>query len=311
MFKHLLVPLDGSPSAECALPAAAQIAARNGAAISLLHVLERDAPAEVHGVRHLRTADEAKAYLGAVAQRLAAQGVTADVHVHAVAVEDVARGIADHLLELNQDTVVMSTHGGGLRTRLFGSMAQQAVALGRMPVLLVRPGAEGAGAPPAMTRVLLPHDGVPEHEPALPAGIEFARLLGAALHLVLVVPTRGTLSGSQRLSGHALPRAAAAMLELATEEAEAHLRRHVEQLRGEGLEVTAQVRRGDPAEAIALAAAVFCADVIVLGTHGKAGTRAFWSVSTAARVAARSDASLLFVPVGEARHHAETMPVNP
>ena len=58
MFEHLLVPLDGSPGAEVAVAAAAGLARRRGAAVTLLHVLERDAPGAVHGERHLQGAAE-------------------------------------------------------------------------------------------------------------------------------------------------------------------------------------------------------------------------------------------------------------
>ena len=59
MFKHLLVPLDGSRLSESALPAAAQIAARMGADLTLVHIVEKHAPAEVHSDRHLVSAEEA------------------------------------------------------------------------------------------------------------------------------------------------------------------------------------------------------------------------------------------------------------
>jgi len=53
MFKRLLVPLDGSRLAEAALPPAAYLANRLDAAITLVHIIERSASAEVHGERHL------------------------------------------------------------------------------------------------------------------------------------------------------------------------------------------------------------------------------------------------------------------
>ncbi|NCT22408.1 universal stress protein, partial [bacterium] len=48
MFKHILVPLDGSHLAEAALAPAARIAGTLGAPVTLIHILERDAPREVH-----------------------------------------------------------------------------------------------------------------------------------------------------------------------------------------------------------------------------------------------------------------------
>ena len=75
MFKHLLVPLDGSQLAEAALPAAAYLAQKLDATVTLVHIIEHDAPAEVHGERHLTNADEANAYLTEVARRAFPPGV--------------------------------------------------------------------------------------------------------------------------------------------------------------------------------------------------------------------------------------------
>ena len=67
MLKKILVPLDGSSLSEASLPAAAALAQRFNSRITLLHVIERDAPSEVHHERHLTTAGEAQAYMADVA----------------------------------------------------------------------------------------------------------------------------------------------------------------------------------------------------------------------------------------------------
>jgi nucleotide-binding universal stress UspA family protein len=297
MFKHLLVPLDGSRLAEVAIPAAAFLASKTGAGITLVHIIERDAPQTVHGEKHLRDAAEAEAYLQRVAGERFPPTLHASCHVHTAEMRDVARGIANHRLELGHDTVVMASHGyGGVKELLFGTIAQQVVALGSMPVLLVKATADLETFP--CRRVLIPHDGVPEHEPALIAGSELAKRTGAEIKLVMVIPTSGTLRGEQAAAGQLLPRATRALLELARADAAEHLRGHAAELRAEGLRAEAEVLRGDPAREIEHTAALFRPDVIVLGTHGKAGTKAFWDGSVAPRVAGRAACSLFFVPVG-------------
>lgn len=296
MFKKLLVPLDGSGLAEAAIPAAVFLAQKTGASVALLHILEKNAPQQVHGERHLTSADEAKAYLAEIAARLFPPDIRVDIHVHTLETENVARGIADHLLELHQNTVVMAAHGqGGLRAALFGNIAQQVVALGTMPVLLVR--AEGGTF--ACRKILIPHDGVPDHEPALQTGIELACRTEAEVKLVMVVPTAGTLAGAQAAMGQLLPRSTRVILELTEQDGVQHLQEHTAELRDRGLKVAAEVRRGDPVEEILKAGQAFAADVIVLGTHGKSGAKAFWEGSVAARVAAKSTSSLLFVPISK------------
>ena len=64
-----------------------------------------------------------------------------------------------------------------------------------------------------------------------------------------------------------------------------------------GVAVSASVCRGDPASAIVETAGNIDADIIVLGTHGKAGTEAFWAHSVAAKVLSATSRLLLLVPV--------------
>ena len=111
MFKHLLVPLDGSAPAEAALPAAAFLAARCAARVTLLHIIELDAPATIHGARHLHQREEAAAYLEDIRTRAFPAGAAVACHVHEAAMADVAHGIVEHEGELAPDLIVMCAHG--------------------------------------------------------------------------------------------------------------------------------------------------------------------------------------------------------
>jgi nucleotide-binding universal stress UspA family protein len=298
MFRHLLVPLDGSRLPEAALPAAALLAGKLGAAVTLVHVIEENPPQDVHGESHLRDPDQACTYLDEVASRAFPHGSEVETHTHRAQVQDVARSIVEHTAELEPDLIVMCTHGqGGLYTRLFGSIAQQIIALGRTPVLLVRPSQRRAAPELACQRMLVPLDGNPDHEQGLRVAAGLAQACGADLHLVMVVPTVRTLRGQQAASGVFLPGAVSTLLDLDREAAEAHLSDQVVRLRADGLAVTAEVRRGDPARVIARMAQRAHADLVVMGTHGKAGMEAFWSDSVAAAVSSEADVPLLLVPV--------------
>src|SRR5208337_4456130 len=192
MFKHLLVPLDGSRLSESAIPAAAQIAARMGAALTLVHVIEKNAPAEVHSDRHLVTAEEASAYLAEVARRPVLAGLRVQTHVHTAEVSDVADSITEHAAELAPDLIVMSTHGrGGARRLIFGAIAQQIIARGKTPVLVVRPSpdARGEGSSADWRIILAPIDGDPSHERGLPVASDLALAFHCRLHLLMVMPT--------------------------------------------------------------------------------------------------------------------------
>jgi nucleotide-binding universal stress UspA family protein len=294
MFKHILVPLDGSAPAEAALPAAALLAARCGARVTLLHIIERDAPATVHGARHLRQRDEAAAYLDEIRQRAFPATASVACHVHEAAMADVARGIVEHEGELAPDLVVMCAHGRrGLHEKIFGRIAQQVVGLGRVPVLLIRPPTAGAAAFDCRT-ILVPEDGQPEHEIGLQVATDLARATGARLELLFVVPTAATLSGCDAVSSQLLPSATRVMLDLAERGAREHLHQHLTALAG--VNAQANVLRGEPAREVVAAAEKMAADLVVLATHGKAGSQAFWSGSVAAKIIRDCPRPLLLVP---------------
>lgn len=287
MIRHLLVPLDGSRLAEAVLPPAAVLARGLAARLTLLHLIERDGPATVHGERHLRDIAEAHRYLEGVAGGLTAMGVQADGHCHETAVADVARGIVEHAAEVGADLIGICTHGQGeLRASLTGSIAQQVVHHGTTPVLVVRPAA--GGRPPAFAPrfVLVPLDGGPEGEAALALAAALTGCLGAAMRLVRVVPTQATVRGDLAATARLLPVATTAVLELETEEARRYLAALAERLATQGIAATGEVRRGDVVDELVTAAA--SADgLLVMATHGQVGVGALWSGSIAPRLLGR------------------------
>jgi nucleotide-binding universal stress UspA family protein len=302
MFKHLLVPLDGSRLAEAALPAAAALSETLGAWVTLVHVIEQGAPQEIHGERHLSDSAEASGYLTEIAARVFPPGLRVEPHVHTTEVKDVARSIVEHANEFGPDLIVMCTHGrGGLRTWLLGSMAQQVIALGRTPVLLIQPDDAAATRTAEFRRLLVPLDGNPDHEQGLAVAAALAEACAADLHLLMVVPTLGTLPGKHGAAARLLPGATSAWLDMSEEAARAYLHPRLNHLLASGLPSTAEVCRGDPAIAITRTARRLQSDLIVMGTHGKRGMDAFWSGSVAAQVASRSRVPMLLVPVRASR----------
>ncbi len=297
MFGHLLVPLDGSDLAEAVLPAAVQLARTQGARLTLLHVLERDAPDEVHGQRHITNEKEGLRYLEEVAAKLP-PGLTVETHVHPNLEHNIPRSIVEHAAELGVDLILLCTHGrSNLRRWLFGSIAQQVIALGDTPVLVISPSEIPQGQGFTCRRILTPLDGDPEHEAGLQVAIALAASCGAALHLLVVVPTRETLSGEGSASALLLPATTAALLEMTQQAAADYLRRQAERAAAAGVPVTSEVQRGEPAAAIAQAAQTAHADLIVLATHGKTHTDAFWSGSVSPRLSSKTRRPLLLVPV--------------
>ncbi|MCX6997234.1 MAG: universal stress protein [Kiritimatiellaeota bacterium] len=298
MFKHILVPLDGSVLAEVALPVAVSLARRLGARLTLLHVIERHAPAMVHGARHLVRADEAEAYLQNLRRQVEPADLTVLCHVHETEETDVARSIVAHEHEFTPDLIVLCAHGhSGLRGRLFGRIAEQVVAAGRVPVLMLRPREPAPLSAALWEKFLVPVDGSAEHEISLCIAEGLALATGAALELVCVVPTTETLAGPQAAAGQLLPGAARAVLDLAYEQARNYVQQQMERMQRKNLKVTGQVLRGDPVPTLLQALEKSDATLLVLATHGHAGLGAFWAASVAPRVLACTALPALLVPV--------------
>ena len=301
MFKHILVPLDGSSLAEAALPAAAYLARMLPARVTLIHIIEQDAAATVHGERHLILAEEAEKYLKDVASQAFIPEVAVVCHVHVEATSNVPRAIVDHQDELTPDLIVMCTHGkSGLRRVLFGNIAQQVVAFGHIPLLLIRPDEEAPSKQFSCDMILAPTDGDSVHEQGLVVACKLARVTGAKLHLLSVVPTAGVLSGQDATTQRFMPGTTSTILDMAEEELCAYLQQQMVQIQPQNVVVSAEVRRGEPAAVIAEVAETANASLIVLGTHGRAGTKAFWRDSIGAKVVTQTKRPLLLVPVKSA-----------
>jgi len=293
---RLLAPLDGSRLAEAALPVVESLAAA-GATPMLLHVRERGAPATIHGERHLRSGDEATAYLAGVAERVrAAGGAAVETHTHDVPEGDVARSIAAHAEEERADVIVLCTHGGGgVRDLLVGNIAQQVLRRGTVPVLLVRPAADGGAVPFAPRTVLVPLDGTAAAEAALAPAGDLGRALGARVHLVMVVATLQTVRGDRQPGALLLPATARALLDQQQDDAQAYLEHLAGLPRAMGLVVTTEVRRGDAATALSDEAAEPGVGLVVAATHGRAGLQAIWAGSVTARLLGRTRAPVLLL----------------
>lgn len=299
-LRHILVPLDGSRLAEAALPAATGWAARFGATLILLHIVERKPPRTVHGQAHLSGVDEARNYLEGVAERLRAGGPSVHVQtdVQPNPTEDVAAAIVGRAGELGADLIAISTHGwGGVRDLLLGNIAQQILRHGSTPVLLLRPAPDGGAPPFACGDIVVAVDPVGHGVSAL----VFARMLteacGARLHLVAVVPTPGALAPERRAAAIFSPHATQVELELERQDVEARLRDAVEGARAGDQVVTLQMRRGDPVHEVVRSLAESGADLLVVATHGRAGLDGWLGGSFGPRILARSTVPVLFMRI--------------
>jgi nucleotide-binding universal stress UspA family protein len=147
MFKHLLVPLDGSKLAELALPMAKAMATQFDSSITLLQVVtlpyavgfgheSSGAYSDLNSLNQ-EMKREAITYMEAKRQALHQAGIQVDVQV--VMGKSPAEAILTAVDELGADTIVMSTHGrSGLMRWVFGSVADKVLRQAKVPILLAR-----------------------------------------------------------------------------------------------------------------------------------------------------------------------------
>lgn len=296
MFKRILVPLDGSSLAEAVLPVARYMAERFQAALILLHIIEKGAPERVHGQRHLQQASDAREYLAQIAARLSQDGITVEQEVHEKQESGVAHSIYSHAEELYADLIALCAHGhGGLRDMLFGSIAQQVIRQGNIPVLFIRPDQSKSTTDFQYRQLLIPLDGLQAHEIALPVGAAVASHCHAAIKLLTVVPTAETLPAKQAVTGRLLPGTTMMTLDASVQQAEEYLLKIARDLLGQGLTVSVTVSRGDAASKMMEVVETEKIDMIVMGTHGHYGFDASWEGSLTPKVLSSSHVPVLLV----------------
>jgi nucleotide-binding universal stress UspA family protein len=187
MFTRILVPLDGSPLAEQALPNAEEMAWIKGSPITLIQVIDLNR-LDHYGLEAFVGADgladqlevaehAARKYLGSIAEGLHELGITTMI---ATRWGDPAREIIEAIEP--GDLVVMATHGrGGVTRALLGSVAESVMRRSPVPVLLVR--ATKTEAPSDLESIahLLRHDRYRPDELAQVLNMDVARVRQAAL----------------------------------------------------------------------------------------------------------------------------------
>ena len=184
VYRSLLVPLDGSPFAEQALPVAIEIAQAAQASIRLVLVHQPSSPDTKARLAALKAE---RSYLQHVAAR--AKEITGTRLTAVTLNPPVVPALREHIDRTGVDLVVMTTHGRGMLERAWlGSVADALLRTADVPILLIRPAEKApAGARLEVTRLLVPLDGSPLSEQIIQPAMAMARLLGAEVSLVQLV----------------------------------------------------------------------------------------------------------------------------
>ena len=192
-FHQIVVPLDGSPLAERAVPVAGHVAERAGATLHFVRVHQLApygaVPATIEAELVVRRAQEG--YLERHAREAAVSyGVRATYEL--LDAGSPVHVLADAIASSGADLVVMTTHGRtGASRAWLGSVADGVVRRAKVPVLLVRATQHGHRHRAGLERMLIALDCSDEAEAVLTPAIGIALLWRSAcllLHVVRPVP---------------------------------------------------------------------------------------------------------------------------
>jgi len=201
MQSQVIVPLDGSASAEAILPHALLFAQRGQSILTLLQI---GTPSGLPGVRDRMIPDNwsegeeiwGQDYLAAMVRRLQSSGVTIQTrHPEAALAEQAIVSYTKHQPQVQ--LIALTTHGRGAAGRaIFGSVAEQVFASVPTSLLLLHPpkGEQTASGPIASASyqtIIVLLDGSIEAERALHQATSLAQEFSATLVLVAVPPRPG------------------------------------------------------------------------------------------------------------------------
>ncbi len=290
MYSKIIVPLDGSPAAECALPWVRSLARRLALAVELLGVIDvreisRSASA-AEGLfldRVLEANSSASAvYLDGIARSLTGLTVTARNENGAAAEVIIETAAAD-----KNSLIVMATHGrSGLDRFLLGSVAEKVLRATSNPLLLVKasePMAPEGEAP--LTSIVVPLDGSELAEGVLPAVEDLAKKL--ALEVVLIRAFAIPYGANSAGEGFYDPVHLEAFLAQLKQETLDYLAGKVGELKRNGVaRVSFAAKEGLAADEIIKFARATPANLVAMSTHGRSGVKR-WVLGSATETVVR------------------------
>lgn len=306
-FARILVPLDGSPVAEEALPTAITLVQRAGAQGKLLlahvnpmghfvfapHSLELPPKSPPHflltNVHPLedrlsapigpfelpaRGQEERDTYLASIEAAAQAQGVPAE----AIQTEgDPATGIVDMAYDHHADLILLVTQAReGLCYLVHGSVADHVLQSATVPVLLLKRGEAPLRAFPSQgqPQLLVPLDGSALAESVLPHISSLAQQLGATVTLLRSLDLPNLPPVERDRAGAAIETVHTS-LSPERQAAQQYLEQTQQRLQAQGIPTTILVTEGDAAYDIAEHARTLeeagKAVLLVLATHGHTG----------------------------------------
>lgn len=298
MTATVMVPLDGSPAAEAALPWAILLAKRSNSAIRLVGV--HAAPAVLLDGETLvgsvipddSIRERETEYFANVQKRVSATGVTATAHLLD---GSVIASLTEYARDLKPDWIVMLSHARGSLARFFlGETATEFVRKSPSPVLLVHP-SDGSGdlaAAPEIRHVLVPLDGTELAEQMLAPATALAKSLDVDVELIMALAAVPDIQAIAARHEQGLP--GPWDTSSAPKKAELYLEHHADRIRAGSIKVKCRVvQQGEAADVIVAEAKGLPGTVVALATHSRGGISKMVRGSVADDVVRRTTAPVL------------------
>ncbi|MCP4614452.1 MAG: universal stress protein [Planctomycetes bacterium] len=262
MFKNILVPLDGSETAEHALPYAEHLARSLNSEVVLFAACESDRMERLFN-----------AYLAQKTEELGTEWVRA----HSVVVHDSPAHAILHFAEENSiGLIAMCTHGtSGPGIWALGSIAAKVMQQSTTPILLIRSEeTQSATALRAFQKILVPLDGSSLAEGVIPYVEHLARALGSQVFPIRIVDRLKSppVPVADYAAGLALKEYEKDLADMMIKEAATYLTEKESELQNKGIDASSSVLMGKPHKFITEYAREN-AGLIALTTHGHTGDR--------------------------------------
>lgn len=289
MYSRILVPLDGSATAEKVLPYVRFFAAKLSLPVELFAVVDTAEIAGGLGAEKARFLDSlttdatehCRGYLQKVASTLSDIGARSTVAKGRAAEAIVEQGATDKTM-----LIAMATHGrSGLNRFLLGSVAEKVLRGTANPLLLVRSTeAIAAEATATVKSIIVPLDGSEVAESALSAVVEIAEKLDLEVELLRAyhIPYN-VYAGDEGVYAINYDELIAGI----RDEAAGYLDKKAAELRSAGLKrVSAVSKEGFAADEIIAHARSAPQSLIAMSSHGRSGVKR-WVLGSVAETVVR------------------------
>ncbi|MBN2304494.1 MAG: universal stress protein [Anaerolineae bacterium] len=270
IYSRVLVILDGSEAAECAVRYATDIASKHEAELILLHLNKLGVQrGSTHSDPDTLPRVQVQKRLAELREQVRIDGVR--VRDEMIESRDLSEAVHKFIEAETISLLVMSTQGKtGMVRWVFGTQFEQVLDKLPVPLMLVRP---------LYGKIVVPLDGSKRSERALPRAIEIARLHNAELILLHVYQSStGSYSDQWALAGHQQ------IADQPLDQMREQLISLRNRLRQEGLQARVHVvQSNNPAQAICeFAESEEGISMIVMSTHGRTGI-ARWLLGSVAQ----------------------------